>query len=178
MYSNRMKIALPLLLLLVASSAFSQTDSTHSALESQTTDELRAKAKKLKLNKEVLVAYDKFKYQSGVTTKPFNLIGGGESFAAGMVDALSRGPHGTGPGSKEALVLMVNVLFYFDGQTLENTPQEFLLLFSSGSTDWFFLKGDGSAYFLIDGERLKLEPKDRDSEVSGRNVIEPLGYEI
>jgi hypothetical protein len=163
-----MKTISPLsILLLTAFTIAAQTI----AGQSITTDELKARAKKLKIDKEIMIGYDKFKDQSGISTKPYNLIGGGEAFAASMAGALSR-------DTKSQLALLVNIFVTFPGQKLENAPDEFHLLFTSGSNDWLFLKGDRKAYFLIDKERLVLEPTDRDSDVTRAGVTEQLGYEI
>jgi len=154
------------LILILAAAAFAQTSIT----------DLQAKAKADKL-KDLVIKYDKFKDSSVVSTKPYNLIGGGEGFAAAMAVALSR--NSTIANDETIMTsLMANVGIVFDGDKLAATADKFILNFETNSNNWVFLKGDRNVYFLFDEQRLELKPFGSDSDIGRRSVSEQLGYEI
>lgn len=143
-----------------------------------TTADLQSKAKQAKHGKKILVTYDKFKDQTVVAIKPFNLISGMESFAVGMADSLARSPHGSGRPPAFPTALYVSVSHSYKGPALEKTPEQYFLMLTSNSGNWLFLKGDRNLYFLFDEQRLELKIADSDSDINRRDVSETLVYLI
>jgi hypothetical protein len=129
----------------------------------QTVEDLQAKAKASKVNKEIFITYDKFKDQSAIITKPYNLIGS----MAGAMAIMSK-------SRNMGMMLMMDFRYTFKGERIEASPDKFYLVFTSSSNDWLFLKGDRNAYFLYDDSRLELKPVDRDSDVGRQYVSEFL----
>jgi hypothetical protein len=160
-----MKKLLPLIVLILAAGVFGQA----------TIADLQTKAKTTKTNKDLLISYDKFKDKSVVSTKPQNLIGGMEAFAVGMVEA---NPGGARTPSGYPTVLLLQMGFTFRGDTLKETPSDFLMTFTSSSTGWVFLKGDKNLYILYDGERLEMHPIGEDRDIWSTSVGETLGFTI
>lgn len=158
-----------LLIAIFAATAFSQL----------TVTELQTKAKASKANKDVVIMYDKFKDLTSVATKPYNLIGGGESFAAGMLVAMSQSPYSSHRDSPPVMTsLNVSLFHTFKGDKLTASPDTFNLMFDSGSSGWIFLKGDRNLYILYDESRLELHPIATDNDVLSRSVSETLAFEI
>lgn len=161
-----MKKLLPLLLLICSVSAFGQA----------TIDELKAKAKKAKLDGEMHFGYDKFRDQGFVISKPRNIVGDWEGVGAIM----SSGGYGR---SGVARVIMVAIESRFAGKQLAETPNKFLLVFDTMNAEHMFLKGSRKLYMLFDNERLELDALGHDSDVkggfmSGPRVEEKLVYEL
>lgn len=140
-----MKKLLPLLIIAFSISAFGQV----------TVDQLQAKAKEIKA-KDITFEYDKYKDRSVVATKPVNLIGGMEGGAAIVFG---------GAGTKTAVVLMLNAVAVFKGNSLAATPERFGLLFDSRSKGWLYEKGDRNLYVLYDDKRLELHPVGIDGDL-------------
>lgn len=161
---------LPIFLLLLVAGATAQTGKSIDAIKSE--------IKTLKANKRVKVAYDKFTDRSAIATAPFNLISGKEAFGLTFVDALSRGPYGSGAGVRGSLALMLNVFAYFPQQEITKDIDEFTVLLTSGGSNWTFLKGDNTLYMIADEERLQFEAADKDNDVDGRHVTEQIAYVI
>jgi hypothetical protein len=158
-----------ILYMLIASIAFA----TPALGQGITVDELRAKAKAIKANKEVIVDYDKFTDKGRVTTKPYNLVGSWEGAMSIVASGGLSGPPGTG------LLVMASLGLIFEGQKLNATPDEFMLLFDTTSPEWLYLKGDRNIYILYDDQRLELEPIGRDGTVNRRSgVSEQIAYTI
>lgn len=153
------------LILALAASAFTQ---------GPTIDELKAKAKKMKVDGEVFFAYDKFRDQGMVISKPRNLVGDWESVGAIMATGgLNR--------SGTARVIMIALEHRFNGQRLDATADRFFLMFDTMNANHMFLKGSRTLFVIFDGERMQLEPLGHDSDVkggvmSGPRVEEKLGY--
>lgn len=150
-------------ILLLASSAFGQL----------TIEQLQAKAKEIKA-KDFIVAYDKYKDQSHILTKPYNLVGSWEG--AGQIMA--------GSAAQSSTILMVSAELLLKGTQLETTPQSVNLIFSSMSKNWVFLNGDRNVYVLYDDKRLELKPVEHREDVRNGTLTndtpiqEQLAYEI
>jgi hypothetical protein len=131
-----------------------------------TIDELKARAKKSKLD-GVLFGYDKFKDESAIMSRPESFgAGGGESFAAAIA--------GVAPE-----VAVIEIAWRFPGQTLRETPDKFALVIAGYSEEWQWLRDDNRLYFLFDGDqRLQIDPFADDHAVRRRNVEETLEFAI
>lgn len=166
-----MRKLLPILFLAFAAIASGQSLSI---------DELQAKAKAAKI-KDVIIQYDKFKDESMIASKPYNLIGGMEGALVAMTDSMARDPrYGSGQTSGMPTSLNIAVGFTFNGKTLTSPPDKLFIFLMSNSSNWIFLKGDKTLYFLYDDEqRLKLPAVDQGSDIRGyRGVSEQLAFEI
>ncbi len=140
----------------------------------QSVPDLQAKAKQLKINKEVFVSYDKFKDLSFIRLKPYNLIGAME----GGLAIVAGGNNRSNAAFESALI--ANIGYQFKTENLLAAPEKYLLVFTSSSNAWIFLKGDRKAYFLYDRKRLELTPidSDSDSDIGYTSVSEQLAFEI
>lgn len=138
-------------------------------------DELKARAKAIKADKEVLIGYDKFKDEAAIMSKPRNLVGSWEGAMSIMGSSgLSTGRTGT------PKVIMISISTSFAGKSLTETPDKFVLAFDTMSPEWMFMKGDRTIYFLYDDEqRLKLDPLVHDGDLGRRSgVREMIAYEM
>ncbi len=140
----------------------------------RTLDELKAVAKKNKIDDDVLFVWDKFKDESTVMAKPENIVGSWEGAFAIMG---SSGPYGR---SGTPRLIMVHLESRFGGKTMQVTPDKFALVFAGMSPDWQFLKTGDTLYLLYDGEkRMKLEALATDRDVVKYNrVDEKIAYVI
>ncbi len=121
-------------------------------------DELKAKAKSLKANKEIIVSYDKFRDSSVISSKQRNLA----SDAEGIASIMSSG---TSTSSGVPKLLMLSLVSTYDGQTLKKSPSEFVMRFETLGPGWEFINEVRTLYLLIDGQRLEVEPLDYKTEV-------------
>jgi len=155
-----MKTLLSFIVLLFTTPAFGQT-----------IEQLQAKAKDLKANKDLIIAYDKYKDLSQVLTKPYNLVG---TMEGGAIEAFG--------GGRMAMVLVVDARYIFRGQKFDHDSNKLYLEFASMSKDWRYLKGDNKAYILYDDKRLELRPVAGDSNVHALlgdvSVSETILFEI
>jgi len=151
-----------LVTLLLSSSVFGQLS----------VEQLQARLKEQKI-KDIGVKYDKFKDQTTVFGKGYNLIGGMEGGAAIVFG-----------GQKAAIVLTVQPVLVFKGATLDKTPEFVNLVFASSSKDWLYLKGDRTVYMLYDDKRIELKTIDWDGDVNtgwasrDTPISEYLAYKI
>ncbi|MBV9215305.1 MAG: hypothetical protein JO053_03940 [Acidobacteria bacterium] len=138
-----------------------------------TLDELKAKVKAAKAKDDVILAWDKFKDESIIMSKPENIVGSWEgAFAVMATSGYGR------PGIPR--LIMVALETRFPQQTLRETPEDFLLVFDGMSPDWQWLKSDKRLYFLFDGDkRMQLAPMASDTDV-GHNAaaLEKIAYVI
>lgn len=149
-----MKAISPLSILLLTAFTIAAQTQTATTLE-----DLRARAKKLNAHKEILIGYDKFKDRSGVMTKPYTV-----SMSGGIFKSM------TGVG--------LSVSYGFDGTTFNSEPDTFVLTITTGTNGPGDPGRDRNAYFLIDGKRLQMAPRDRSDHVSGQFYIEAWDYAI
>jgi hypothetical protein len=151
-----------LLTLLLSSSMFGQLS----------VEQLQARIKEQKA-KDIVVMYDKFKDQTTIYGKPYNLIGGMEGGAAIVFG-----------GQKTAIVLTAQPVWIFKGRSLDKTPEAVNLVFASSSKDWLYLKGDRTVYVLYDDKRIELKAIDWDGDVNSgwtsrdTPISEYLAYQI
>jgi len=157
-----MRISFPLCVLLLAFSTLSALG------QSATVEQLQLKAKAMKVNKEILIGYDKFGDKSIITTKPWVI----DSGSVGVLAALAGGR------MKISGILMVSLTHEFAGKELSATPETYLISFMSGGSDWQFLKGDRRAYIIYDDRRLVLDLAETKRNVSGDLVMESLSYPL
>lgn len=138
-----------------------------------TLDEIKQRAKANKTKGEMIFAYDKFKDESIIVSKPHNLVGSWEGVGAIMASG------GYGRAGTPRLIF-VAIETRFAGQTLKETPDKFALVFDGISPDWQWFRGDGRIYFLYDGDnRLQLDAMATDHDVKSHNrVEEKIGYII
>lgn len=122
-----------------------------------TLDELRQKIKTEKI-KDVLVAYDKFRDLSIVSSKPENIVGSWESVGSIM----ATGGYGR---AGVARLIFVSVAHVFAGTRLAATPSIYILKFDATNADWMFVKGSNTIYILHDDQRLVLDVLARDSDI-------------
>lgn len=145
--------------------------------------EMEALAKSLKPKKSLVFRYDKFADLSAVETDPYNLVGGGESFVAELAVGMARQN-----GNYDTKDIITDVYLRagvgFKGRTLVGKPPAYLLFLVTTATSWQLLGKDKTLYFIIDEDRLKLEPADNpDTEVGGNSTsgvrtYESIGYWI
>lgn len=143
------------ILLLTAFTIAAQT----AAAQSRSIDDLKAQAKQQKVDKEIMIGYDKFKDRGAISTKPFTV-----SMSGGFFKAMSS--------------IGVTATHMFPGPKLESAPETFTLIITSGTNGLGDQSRDRNAYFLIDGRRLELKPKDRSDYSSGQFYIEAWQYTI
>lgn len=139
----------------------------------RTLDELKALAKKTKLNDDLIFGWDKFKDESIIAAKYENIVGSWEGAFA--IVGSSRGYDSGTPR-----ILVVGIEWRFAGQTLRETPDQFALVFQGMSPDWQFFKTGSTLYVLFDGDRLmQLEAVARDHDIVKYNrVDESVAYLI
>lgn len=149
--------------------------SSHHNEKPRTIDEMKALAKASKTKDDLVFAYDKFRDESIVTSKPENIVGSWEGAAAIMA---SSPRYGAGPGTPR--LLMVALEWRFAGTTMRESADKFLLTFDGMSPDWQFLKTGSTLFVLFDGDqRMQLEAVAHDHDVVRRNrVDEAVAYVI
>lgn len=158
----------------------SKVDAPATWPKTRTSAEIERLNKELKPKKVLEIEYDKFKNISLVSTKTFNLVSGVESFVANTAVGMSQK---SGDYSRKDIVtdLYCWVGFAFDGSVLNGVPQKYILAFSNSASDWQFLQGDSTLYWIIDDRRLQIEPVNKHTDVAGNSssgvrTLERLDY--
>lgn len=134
-------------------------------------DEIKAAAKKNKTADDLIFAYDKFKDESVIMSKPENIVG---SWEGALAIVGSSGPYSSGTPR----ITMVGLEIRFATRTLRETPDRYALVFDGMSPDWQFYKTGTTLYVLLDGDRrIELAAAAGDHDVkSSKRVDEKLAF--
>lgn len=138
-------------------------------------DEIATRAKNLKANKYIDFGYDKFSDFATVSVRPYNLVGGGESFLAGMAAQMARQNGTYNTNIQTDLYILIGT--GFTGTYLNQTPDRYMIGFTSTATSWQFVGEDKTLYLIVDGTRLALEPEGSKSDIGGNYTTGVRAYE-
>lgn len=180
------------IILLLAAAAFAQTPTpeysetddpppiaspTPTPAAGMTLDEIRAKAKTLKVAGDIRTGYDKFRDIGYVGTKPENIVGDWEAIGTMMASTPRYG------GGGVARLIYVSIVCPFAGTRMAETPTRCVLRFDATNAGHMFAKGSQRIYFVYDDERMSLDVTASDSDIligglEGLRVKESLAWEI
>jgi hypothetical protein len=137
------------------------------AQETKTTKEIQEQAKKLKNGGRYHVKYDRFEDRTVAVFTGFNLITGGEQFAAAL--AGSMGGYGR---ASSIPMLMLGAGFYYHGETLHETPNDYAIFFNYSADSWKFLKNSKLIAMIDDNERIQFGEGEVDRDIKFQGVQE------
>ena len=145
---------------------FAQTENT----TPKTLEDLKQQTKSFKDRRQYEVRYDKFEDLTLVRFSGNNLVTSGEQFGAllGKAMAGSSDPRGVP-------MLLLGAGFIFTGDTLKESPKDYLIYFDYSGESWAFLKSS-KLIFLVDGERIQFGEGEVDRTIKKRGVAEIIGF--
>jgi hypothetical protein len=138
-------LTITLLICGLSSLVFAQTEN----LTSKTVEDLKQQTKSFKDRRKYEIRYDKFEDQTLVRFSGNNLVTSGEQFGAMLAGAM---------GGRSSLsvvpILLLGAGFVFTGDTLKQSPKDYIIYFDYSGESWAFLK-NSNLIFLVDDERIQ-----------------------
>lgn len=137
----------------------------------KTLENLKQQAKSFKDRRKYEIKYDKFEDQTLVRFSGNNLVTSGEQFGAALATAM-----GGGSSLSSIPILLLGAGFIFTGETLKESPKEYVIYFDYSGESWAFIK-NSKLIFLVDDERIQFGEGevDRTIKKSG-GVNEIIGF--
>jgi hypothetical protein len=146
--------------------AFAQTEN----MTPKTPEDLKQQAKTFKDHRKYEIRYDKFEDMTVARFSGNNLVTSGEQFGAllGKAMAGSSDPRGVP-------MLLLGAGFIFSGDTLKESPKDYIIYFDYSGESWAFIKSS-KLIFLVDGERIQFGDGEADRTIKKQGVAEIIGF--
>lgn len=137
----------------------------------KTIEELKQQAKNFKDRRKYQIRYDKFEDMSIARFTGNNLVTSGEQFGAALATAMG------GRSSLSSIpILLLGGGFIFTGDTLKESPKDYVVYFDYSGESWAFLKSS-KLIFLVDGERIQFGDGEADRSIEKQGgVKEIIGF--
>lgn len=131
----------------------------------KTVEELKQQTKSFKDRRKYEINYDKFEDRTVVRFSGNNLVTSGEQFGA-MLAAAAAGRR----SAAAVPMLLLGAGFIFSGNTLKESPKDYVIYFDYSGESWAFLK-NSKLIFLVDDERIQFGEGEVDRTVKRQGGV-------